>query len=61
MVAEAEKYKQQEEAVRKKLEDNNDLEGYSHNLKSTLNNEKIRDKVKVLRTEGQLKKGSKSH
>ena len=45
MVAEAERYKQQDEAVRKKVEAKNGLESYAYNLKNTLNDEKIRDKV----------------
>lgn len=45
MVAEAERYKQQDEAVRKKVEAKNGLESYAYNLKNTLNDEKIRGKV----------------
>jgi L1 cell adhesion molecule like protein len=45
MVAEAERYKQQDEAVRKKVEAKNGLESYAYNLKNTLNDEKIKDKV----------------
>ena len=45
MVAEAERYKQQDEAVRKKVEAKNGLESYAYNLKNTLNDEKIREKA----------------
>ena len=45
MVAEAERYKQQDEQIRKKVEAKNGLESYSYNLKNTLSDEKLRDKV----------------
>jgi heat shock 70kDa protein 1/2/6/8 len=45
MVAEAERFKQQDEQVRKKVEAKNGLESYTYNLKNTLNDDKLRDKI----------------
>lgn len=47
MVAEAEKFKQQDEVIRKKIEAKNGLESYLYNLKNSINEEKIRDKIEV--------------
>ena len=44
MVRDAEKFKEEDEANRKKIESKNSLENYAFQLKNTLNDEKIRDK-----------------
>ena len=45
MVSEAERYKQQDETVRKRIEAKNGLESYTYNLKNTLNEENVRTKI----------------
>ena len=45
MVAEAERYKQQDEALRKKIEAKNGLESYVYNVKNSINDEKLKDKI----------------
>nr|QWE91362.1 heat shock protein 70 [Salpingoeca surira]QWE91715.1 heat shock protein 70 [Salpingoeca surira] len=45
MVQEAEKYKAQDEAMREKVNAKNELESYAFNLKSTLDDEKLKDKI----------------
>ena len=45
MDAEAKRFKQQDEAVRKKVEAKNGFKSYSQSMKNTLNDEKIGDKV----------------
>jgi len=44
MVNEAEKYKTEDEAIRKKIEAKNGLENYCYSMKNTLNDEKLKDK-----------------
>ena len=45
IIAEAEQYKQQDEAISKKFEAKNSLESYAYILNNTLNDKKIRDKA----------------
>lgn len=45
MVAEAERYKQQDEAIKRKIEAKNGLESYAYNVKNSINDEKMRDKI----------------
>ena len=45
MDAEAIRFKQQDEAVKNKVEAKNGLKSYFYNLKNTLNDKKIRDMV----------------
>nr|QWE91363.1 heat shock protein 70 [Salpingoeca huasca]QWE91716.1 heat shock protein 70 [Salpingoeca huasca] len=45
MVQEAEKYKAQDDAMREKVNAKNGLESYAFNLKSTLDDEKLKDKI----------------
>lgn len=45
MVKEAEKYKNEDEEVRCKIQAKNGLEGYAYNLKSTIDDEKVKDKI----------------
>ena len=42
MVAEAEKFSAEDEAQKKKIEAKNNLESYCHNIKNTLNDEKLK-------------------
>jgi len=42
MIAEAEKFAAQDEAQKKKVEAKNNLESYCHNIKNTLNDEKLK-------------------
>lgn len=44
MVNEAEKYKSEDEAIRKKVEAKNGLENYIYSVKNTLKDEKFKDK-----------------
>lgn len=45
MVAEAEKYKDEDEKHRSKIQAKNNLESYAYNMKNTANDEKIKDKI----------------
>ena len=45
MVADAEKFKDEDELIRKRVDAKNSLEGYLYNLKSTLDDEKVKDKI----------------
>lgn len=45
MVQEAEKYKEEDEAHRKKIEARNHLENYAYNLRNTINDEKMAGKL----------------
>jgi len=45
LVKDAEKYKDEDEAIRKKVEAKNQLEGYAFQIKNSLNDEKVKDKV----------------
>lgn len=47
MVAESERYKQEDELLKKKVEARNGLESYTYNLKNTVNDEKLRDKIEA--------------
>lgn len=45
MVEEAEKYKHEDEKTREKIEAKNSLENYAYNIKNTIKDEKIKDKI----------------
>ena len=45
MVEEAEKYKSEDEANKQRVEAKNGLENYAYNVKSTMNDEKLKDKI----------------
>ena len=45
MVEEAEKYKSEDEKTRLKIEAKNSLENYTYNIKNTIKDEKIKDKI----------------
>ena len=45
LVKEAERFKDQDEKIRKKIEAKNSLEGYCVNIKHTLDDEKLKDKI----------------
>ncbi|KAJ3704762.1 hypothetical protein LUZ61_008467 [Rhynchospora tenuis] len=45
MVQEAEKYKAEDEAVKKKVEAKNSLENYAYNMRNTIRDEKIKNKM----------------
>merc|ERR1711906_37093 len=45
MVAEAEKYKAEDEANRNRIEAKNQLENYAYSMKNTLNDDKLKDKI----------------
>jgi len=45
LVQEAEKYKAEDEAHKKKVDAKNALENYAYNMKNTLNDEKMKDKI----------------
>merc|ERR1719468_140721 len=45
MVAEAEKYRQEDEAQRAKVESRNGLENYCFSLRNTLNEDKVKEKI----------------
>jgi len=44
LVKEAEKYKNEDELIRKKVEAKNGLENYTYSIRNTLNDEKLKDK-----------------
>ena len=45
MVAEAEKYKQEDDNQKKKIEAKNGLENYAYSLRNSINDEKLKDKI----------------
>mmetsp|Transcript_11538 Transcript_11538/g.28782 ORF Transcript_11538/g.28782 Transcript_11538/m.28782 type:complete len:652 (+) Transcript_11538:512-2467(+) len=45
MVEEAEKYKHEDELTRQKIEAKNSLENYAYNIRNTIKDEKIKDKI----------------
>uniref|UniRef100_A0A7S0VSR7 Heat shock protein 70 n=1 Tax=Hemiselmis tepida TaxID=464990 RepID=A0A7S0VSR7_9CRYP len=45
MVEEAEKYKHEDEQTRQKIEAKNSLENYAYNIRNTIKDEKIKDKI----------------
>merc|ERR1711939_269676 len=45
MVEEAEKYKNEDEKTRQKIEAKNSLENYAYNIRNTIKDEKIKDKI----------------
>jgi L1 cell adhesion molecule like protein len=45
MVEEAEKYKQEDEITRQKIEAKNSLENYAYNVRNTIKDEKLKDKI----------------
>jgi len=45
MVAEAEKYKEEDEMHKKKIEAKNGLENYAYNMRNTVTDDKIKDKI----------------
>jgi len=45
MVAEAEKYKEEDEMHKKKIEAKNGLENYAYNMRNTVNDDKVKDKI----------------
>ena len=45
MVQEAEKYKAEDEAVKDRVAAKNGLEGYAYQMKSTVEDEKMKDKI----------------
>merc|ERR1712139_57552 len=45
MVEEAEKYKNEDEKTRLKIEATNSLENYTYNIKNTIKDEKVKDKI----------------
>ena len=45
MVSDAEKYKEDDEKIKKQIEARNQLESYVYNMSSTLSDEKIKDKI----------------
>merc|ERR1712159_458335 len=45
MVEEAEKFKNEDEKTRQKIEAKNSLENYTYNIKNTIKDEKIKDKI----------------
>jgi len=44
LVKEAEKYKTEDEIIKKKVEAKNGLENYTYSIRNTLNDEKLKDK-----------------
>jgi L1 cell adhesion molecule like protein len=44
LVKEAEKYKSEDEIIKKKVEAKNALENYTYSIRNTLNDEKVKDK-----------------
>lgn len=44
LVKDAEKYKNEDETIRKKVEAKNTLESYTYSIKNTLKDEKVKDK-----------------
>lgn len=45
MVAEAEKYKSEDDAQRERVQTKNNLESYAYNMKSTIEDDKVKDKI----------------
>jgi L1 cell adhesion molecule like protein len=45
MVNEAEKYRDEDDKIKKKVEAKNALENYCYSMKNTLNDEKLKDKI----------------
>jgi len=45
MVADAEKFKAEDEAIKEKIQSKNGLESYAYQMKSTIEDEKVKDKV----------------
>merc|ERR1712157_427517 len=45
MVAEAEKYKAEDEAIKERVSAKNGLEGYAYQMKSTVEDDKMKDKI----------------
>merc|ERR1712193_204473 len=45
LVQEAEKYKAEDEAHKKKVDAKNGLENYAYNMKNTINDDKVKDKI----------------
>merc|ERR1712232_382787 len=45
MVAEAEKFKQEDEQIKKKVEAKNKLENYAYQMRNTINEDKLKDKI----------------
>ncbi|CAG9318405.1 unnamed protein product [Blepharisma stoltei] len=45
MVSEAERFKMEDDAIKQKIEAKNGLEGYLYNLRNTINDEKVKDKI----------------
>lgn len=45
LIKEAEKYKDEDENTRKKIEAKNQLEGYTYQVKNSINDEKLKGKV----------------
>jgi len=43
LVKEAEKYKEEDESIKKKVEAKNALENYTYSIRNTLNDEKLKD------------------
>ena len=56
MFADAEKYKNDDENLRKRIASKNVLEGYALNTKSTVEDDKLRDKISEYDKEKILKK-----
>lgn len=44
LVKEAEKYKSEDELIKRKIEAKNGLENYTYSIRNTLNDEKLKDK-----------------
>merc|ERR1712166_1036245 len=44
-MGEAEKYKTEDEKTRQKIEAKNSLENYTYNIKNTIKDEKVKDKI----------------
>merc|ERR1719439_64709 len=47
MVEEAEKYKSEDEANKQRIEAKNGVENYAYNMKNTMNDEKLKDKIEA--------------
>merc|ERR1719515_4581 len=47
MVNDAEKYKSEDEANKQRIEAKNGLENYAYNMKNTMNDEKLKDKIEA--------------
>jgi len=46
LVKEAEKFKGEDELIKKKIESKNTLESYTFSIRNTLKDEKLKDKIK---------------